>query len=79
MPRYIKDVGARLDLSRRTIETWERIGRPGGRAEDNLRMIREELKILADLAKERPGAKAAVQELSARYGAMANIIRLSTN
>jgi hypothetical protein len=61
----------RLELSAKTIWTWEAIGRPGGRSVDDLRMIREELKILATISDSR------ARELERRYGSMANKIRLS--
>jgi len=79
MPRQIPDIAARLELSRRTIDGWERMGIPGGRPEDTLRMIREELALLEALIADDPATEPAVRELQRRYGDMANKVRLSGN
>jgi hypothetical protein len=60
---------ARLILSRRVISSWEAMGLPGGDPEDNLRMIDQELLLLAEAA--TPEA----DELAGRYRQMAQHIR----
>jgi hypothetical protein len=77
--RSVPDVAGRLELSERTISAWEHIGVPGGRAEDNLRMIHEELQALDALLQRTPGARDAIADLTRRYGEMANKIRLKTS
>jgi hypothetical protein len=69
----------RLAMSERVITGWENLGKPGGRAEDNLLLIRDELAALAKIAAEHPAKSETVTRLGERYSAMAMRIRLSAN
>jgi hypothetical protein len=65
--------------SRHIIEAWEALGVPGGRPDENLRVIREHMLQLVSVSKARPSLAFEVQDLALRYGAMATKIRLRSN
>jgi hypothetical protein len=70
---------ARLALSEKVISGWEAMGRPTGRVEDNMRMVREELEALRKIAADAPDLAERVAAVSERYGRMALKIKLSMN
>ena len=72
-------VQERIDLSRRVVERWEAMGGPGGRLATTLEMIRSELAILSKMAGDHPDVAPEIRELSARYGALANKLRMGLN
>lgn len=76
MPDAIDEL---LRQSRHIITSWEALGVPGGRAEDNLRVIREHLNKLAEVSKLRPSLAAEIETLAGRYAAIAAKIRLRAN
>jgi hypothetical protein len=79
MPRTVPDPEVHLELARRTLTGWEAIGMPGGSARDNLRMIHQELQRLAEIRKAFPSTAKVVDDFGARFGAIANKIRLGQN
>jgi hypothetical protein len=68
-----------LGDSAQIIAGWEAIGVPTGRAEDNLRIIREHMIKLAEVSTAMPHLADEVETLAMRYGAMATRIRLRAN
>jgi hypothetical protein len=76
----MKSPTERLALSKRTIDIWDAHGGPGvGRIDEAIRMMHEECAILAELAAAHPEHAEAAGELGARYGALANALRLRAN
>lgn len=73
------DIELLVDESQLIITAWEQMGVPGGRAEDNLRIIREHLSKLAEVSKARPTLAGEVEALASRYAAMAVRIRMRSN
>lgn len=59
---------ARLDLSRKTLDTWEAMGGPTGSVGGLMRMLSEESNILFAIAEEHPALAAAAGALGKRYG-----------
>jgi hypothetical protein len=61
---------ARLALSLHVVTGWEHVP-PGGRFADTMRLIRDELAVLRQLKADDPTLAAQVEQLEARYGAIA--------
>lgn len=61
---------ARLALSEQVISGWEAHGQPGGPVTDSLRMIREELVKLLDIANAAPDLSADIDAVAYRYRLM---------
>jgi hypothetical protein len=53
--------------SKKIVSAWERHGLPGGRDEDNLRMIAEEVALLDSMAIAHPRRAKGLRRLADRY------------
>jgi hypothetical protein len=60
----------RLALSEQVIVQWEAQGQPGGPIDDNVRVIREELTKLLDIAAANPDLSAEIDAVAYRYRLM---------
>jgi hypothetical protein len=69
-PMTPEQADKRVILSRQVIATWERMGGPGGPVSDNLRLVKNEIEILQNIAALHEGKAAKIKALISRYTAL---------